>query len=43
MKRLLKVFVSAIVTFIILVAKADISSASTLTYYQPKLPDNKNN
>lgn len=38
MKKVLKATVGFLVTIIVFVAKADISSASSLTLYQPKLP-----
>lgn len=39
MKKKLSLFLGAIVGFIVFVAKADIASASTLMFYQPKLPE----
>ncbi|MFA9557652.1 cyclic lactone autoinducer peptide [Evansella sp. AB-rgal1] len=41
MKKLIKASVGALITIVVLVAKADVSSASSIIYYQPKLPENK--
>lgn len=38
MKKFMKIVLGSIVTFIVLIAKADISAASSVIYYQPKLP-----
>ncbi|MCT8139393.1 cyclic lactone autoinducer peptide [Anaerobacillus sp. CMMVII] len=38
LKKYVKAVVGCIVTVIVFIAKADISSASSLTLYQPKLP-----
>jgi cyclic lactone autoinducer peptide len=39
MKKFVKIVVGFVVTFIVLIAKAEISTASTSFLYQPKLPE----
>lgn len=41
MKKIVRALLSSIVGLIVFVAKADISSASTIMLYQPKLPENE--
>ncbi|MCD8501335.1 MAG: cyclic lactone autoinducer peptide [Bacillaceae bacterium] len=38
MKKYLKVAVGFLVTFAVILAKAEVSSASSIFLYQPKLP-----
>lgn len=41
MKKTMKIILSSIVTLLVVIAKADISSASTYLLFQPKLPEDK--
>lgn len=41
MKKLFKVALGSIATLIVAIAKAEVSSASSVIYYQPELPSPK--
>lgn len=41
MKKLSKLIAGFVAGLIVLVAKAEISSASTIVFYQPKAPEKK--